>query len=91
MSKEEGNLTKDKSRFAVCGKYRGSSSSQDLSKCILIPEAKRDSDLRGVLYLQCERQGAEACHFSLNFTIINPISSRDFCVIFSYKPVIGEL
>jgi hypothetical protein len=49
MSKEEGNLSKDKSHFTVCDKYRGtSSSSQDLSKCILNPEAKRDSDLRGV-------------------------------------------
>ena len=48
MSKEEGNFTKDKSHFAVCDKYRGTSSSQDLSKCILNPEAKRDSDLRGL-------------------------------------------
>jgi len=63
LSKEEGNLTKGKGHFALSDNYHGSSSSSELSKCILIPEAKRDSDLSGLWYLQCERQRAEACPF----------------------------
>lgn len=63
MSKEEGNLAKNKSHFAVCDKYHSNSFSQNLSKCILNPETKRESDLCGVCFLQCERQGAETCHF----------------------------
>jgi hypothetical protein len=55
-------LTKDKSQFVVSDKFRGTFSSE-LSKWIFIPEDKRDSDFRGVWYLQCERQGAEACSF----------------------------